>query len=56
MNHDDQTAAFADELDKLVERFAIEFDLSSAAAVGVLMMKVRLIQDDVMRRHEEGEK
>jgi hypothetical protein len=49
MNNHDQIAAFANELDKLCDRYASEFDLSSAAACGVLMMKVRLIQDTAIR-------
>lgn len=55
MKDRDQEEAFADELDKLVDRFADEFDLSSSAACGVLLFKIRLIQDDVIRRMEAGE-
>lgn len=55
MNDDEQIAAFANDLDKLVDRYARECDLGSAAVCGVLLMKIRLIQDDVLRRHDDGE-
>lgn len=43
MNHKDQTFHFADELDKLCERFTQEYDLTYAQAVGVLTMKIHLL-------------
>lgn len=39
MSNDDQVMAFADDLDKLVQRYRIEFDLNFAAVVGVLEAK-----------------
>lgn len=54
MDNQKQIAAFANELDNLCDRYAHEFDLSSAAACGVLMMKIRLIQDSTL--NNEGEK
>ena len=43
------------EMSRYFERYAEEFDLHSAAACGVLAMKIRLIQDDVIRRSERDE-
>lgn len=39
MNDREQIDAFSHELDKLVERFCQEFQLSTAGAIGVLEMK-----------------
>jgi hypothetical protein len=38
-----QTIQFANELDKLIERFAHEWDLEYAQVVGVLMTKIFLL-------------
>jgi hypothetical protein len=54
MDDQKQIQAFADEIERVVGRFASEFDLSSAAAVGVLMQQIRNIQDDAMSRASEG--
>ena len=35
-----QIQQLADEVDKLISRFADEYDLSYAAAIGVLQMKI----------------
>lgn len=55
MDQKEQIQAFADDVQALVGRYANEFELSSAAAVGVLMQQIRNIQDDVMQRHDDGE-
>ena len=55
MDQQEQIAAFADELDRLVNHYGDEFDLSGAAVIGVLMMKIRLIQDDAIRRQDDPE-
>lgn len=39
MDNDDQVMALADDLDKLVQRYRIEFDLNFASVVGVLEAK-----------------
>lgn len=46
MSEAEQVKAFANELDLLVERYSNEFDLTYAAAVGVLFMKAHLLCDD----------
>lgn len=39
MDNDDQVMALADDLDKLIERYRVEFDLNFASVVGVLEAK-----------------
>jgi hypothetical protein len=46
MTDKEQTEAFADDLDRLVQRYYEEFDLSYAQAVGVLQMKSWLLMRD----------
>ena len=43
MTEQQQIEAFADDLDRLVDRYCDEFDLSYAAAVGVLHFKAHLL-------------
>lgn len=43
MSHQEQVRAFADDIDKLVDRYVNEFDLLYADAIGVLFMKAQLI-------------
>lgn len=38
-----QLQQFADELDRLVERFRAEYDLSYGEVVGALQMKIHLL-------------
>lgn len=45
MTEKEQIEAFADDLDRLVDRYCDEFDLSYAAAVGVLHFKAHLLMD-----------
>lgn len=40
MSHKEQIEAFAGELDNLVERYELEFNLPNVSAVGVLMLKM----------------
>jgi ribosomal protein L7/L12 len=53
VNDRDQTTAFADEIDKLVERFRDEFDITYAAVVGVLTMKAHIICQEAAEQGEE---
>jgi hypothetical protein len=46
VDHGDQIEAFANELDKLVDRFCDEYDLPYASVVGVLTFKTKLLMDD----------
>jgi len=41
-----QTMALGDEIDKLVERFRQEFDLTYAQVTGVLQMKIWLLNKE----------
>lgn len=40
MDNEEQISQFQNKLDKLVERYVMEFDLSLAAMVGVLVCKI----------------
>jgi hypothetical protein len=53
MNEQQQTFHFGDELDKLVERFRQEYDLSYAAIVGTLHMKAHLLCGEAIDRDDE---
>lgn len=43
MTDKEQTDAFADDLDKLVERYRSEFQITYAQIVGVLQIKAWLV-------------
>jgi hypothetical protein len=43
MDDKQQIFAFADDIDRLVERYRSEFDISYASVVGVLFMKAQLL-------------
>lgn len=49
----DQLSAFSDDLDRLCDHYADEFDISAAAVCGVMLMKIRLIQDEAIRVSKE---
>ncbi len=53
MTDGEQTDAFADELDKLVERFRQEFEISYANVCGVLQMKIHLLFQEAISRKDE---
>lgn len=53
MNAKEQTDAFSNDLDNLVERYAKEFDLSYAQVVGVLHMKIWLLCEDASNRDDD---
>lgn len=50
MSDSEQTKAFADELDNLVERYRSEFDITFAQVVGVLHMKAFLLCEEASNR------
>lgn len=43
MSEKEQIEAFADDLDRLVDRYRREFDLSYASVIGTLNMKAHLL-------------
>ena len=45
-NISNQTMQLADELDKLIHRFKLEYDLEYAQVVGVLTMKAHLLMNE----------
>lgn len=53
MNDKEQTEAFANDLDKLVERYRQEFEMSYAATVGTLQMKIHLLCNEAQDRKDE---
>lgn len=54
MDANEQIKHFANELDNLVDRYRIEYDLSYAAVVGALAMKQHLLCGEAEERHNEG--
>ena len=54
MSDKEQTDHFADEIDRLVERFRSEHELSYARAVGVLQMKIHLLCAEAAERGDEA--
>ena len=55
MDDREQIKAFADDLDNLVNRYADEFDMTYAAVVGVLCMKINIMCHESKDAEEEGE-
>jgi len=53
MTEKEQIGKFADDVDKLVDRYRAEFDLSYAAVVGALTMKVHLLCEEAAEGEEE---
>jgi hypothetical protein len=54
MDSQEQIDAFAIELDNLINRFRSEFDLSVAAAIGVLeIAKLEIYTQDVVEASQE---
>jgi hypothetical protein len=53
MNQQEQTKAFADDLDRLVERYRSEFDLTYASAVGTLNMKIHTLCSEAADSEDE---
>jgi hypothetical protein len=53
MTDKEQITAFADAIDRLVEDYRAEFDLTYAAAVGVLQMKIHLLCEEAGERSDE---
>jgi hypothetical protein len=53
MSDKEQIDAFADDLDRLVSRYCDEFDLTCAAAIGVLQMKAWLIIQAACKHEDE---
>lgn len=43
MNERDQTQHFSDDLDALINRYRTEYDISYAAVLGALQMKIWLL-------------
>lgn len=55
MTDPEQTQAFANELEKLINRYRCEFELTAATVVGVLQFQQFLIMTEVQNSHQEEE-
>ncbi len=53
MTDKEQTDAFAGDLDKLVERYRQEFQVSYAIVIGTLQIKIWLLSHEANERREE---
>jgi hypothetical protein len=49
----EQTDHFANDVDKLVERYRSEYEMSYATTVGVLQMKIHLLCAEAAERGDE---
>lgn len=52
MEEKEQTNAFADDLDRLVDRYRNEFDMTYASVVGALQMKIHLLCQEAANLNE----
>lgn len=55
MTSREQLKAFSNELDKLVDRFGEEYDLSYAQIIGTMQYKVHLLCEQAGEESEEEE-
>lgn len=53
MTESDQIAHFANELDRLIERFRSEYDVSYALVTGTMQMRVHALNHEAMQRYQE---
>jgi len=54
MTEKEQTDHFADDLDKLVDRYRSEYEITYASIVGVLQMKSHLLCEEASDRSDEA--
>lgn len=54
MSDKEQTDAFADDLDKLVERYRLEFEITYAIVIGALHLKAHLMCAEAAARKDEA--
>ncbi len=55
INKESDVVAFADDLDRLIRRYRLEFDLSYAEAVGVLQMRTFSLLKEASESCKENE-
>lgn len=55
MDAKEQLLAFANDLDRLVDRYRDEFDLDYGSVVGILFMKAHLLSDEAVAQHEDDD-
>lgn len=54
MTDREQIQAFADDLDKLVDRYRAEFEISMAGVVGTLEFKKWLLMQEAQQKKADG--
>lgn len=54
MSEKEQIDHFSNDLDRLVERYRNEYDISYAAVVGTLQMKIHLLCDEASESEDEA--
>lgn len=55
MSEKEQIDHFANEIDRLADRYRSEYEMSYASVVGVLQMKIHLLCDEASERSDEVE-
>ena len=55
MDEKEQIECFSDDLDKLLERYSDEFDMSLASQVGTLFIKIQELISNSLEVEEEDE-
>jgi len=53
MDHAEQIAKFENDLDALIDRYRVEFDMTYAAMVGSLFIKVHALASEANGEDEE---
>ena len=53
MTPSEQTRAFCNDLDKLIARYASEFDLTYATLIGCLTLKTKMLCDEAAEEPPE---
>ena len=55
MTDPEQTQAFADDVQRLINRYRAEFEMTAASVVGVLAFQQYLIMSEMQERFQDGE-
>jgi len=53
MDYSEQTAAFCGDLERLIDRYGKEFDLTYATVIGVLNLALARIVEDALNMEKE---
>lgn len=55
MDQKEQIGRFSDDIEALIDRYRKEYDLSYAAAIGVLQIKIVLLATEALDNPDEDE-